>query len=109
MTGRTPCINPRCSRTEPSDKFPGEMICGKCFRCLPVEARAEHRGRWREIRKWRKRITRTSDEFKIAKMQSILARLEWRLGLHWDREIKPRMLAPEKPEGLDAFMEEVGL
>lgn len=107
--GRTPCINPRCKRTGPEDKFPGEMICGKCFRMLPEAVRQGHRGYWREIRKWEKRIARTGDELKITKMHSIRNRLVWRLVLHWDREIKPRMLAPEMPEGLDAFLEEVGL
>lgn len=106
---RTPCVNPRCRRTGPIDEFPGEMICGKCFRTLPATVRKEHRGYWREIRKWERRITRTSDELKIAKMRSIRNRLSWRLGLHWDREIKPRMVAPEKPANLDAFLEEIGL
>lgn len=107
--GRTPCINPRCKRTGPADEFPGEMICGKCFRTLPEAVRKEHRGYWREIRKWERRITRTSDELRIAKMRKIISRLSWRLGLHWDREIKPRMIAPERPEGLDAFLEEIGI
>jgi len=107
--GRTPCINPRCKRTGPADEFPGEMICGKCFRTLPEAVRKEHRGYWREIRKWERRIARTGDELKITKMHSIRNRLEWRLGLHWDREIKPRMLEPEMPEGLDAFLEEIGI
>lgn len=110
MTGaRTPCLNPRCKRTAPADEFPGEMICGKCFRTLPEAVRQEHRSFWREIRKWERRITRTNDELKNAKMQSIRDRLSWRLEAHWRREIKPRFLAPEKPEGLDAFLEEVGL
>ena len=107
--GRTPCINPRCNRTGSVDEFPGEMICGKCFRTLPEAVRSEHRRYWREIRKWERRMMRTSDELKIARMRDIRNRLEWRLGLHWDREIKARYLAPEKPAGLDAFLEEVGL
>lgn len=107
--GRTPCINPRCKRTWPADKFLGEMICGKCFRTLPEAVRKEHRGYWREIRKWERRITRTSDEQKIAKKRGIRDRLLWLLGLHWDREIKPRMISQERPVGLDAFLREIGM
>ncbi|WP_187967911.1 hypothetical protein [Aquibium microcysteis] len=107
--GRTPCINPRCSRTGPADEFPGEMICGKCFRALPAEARAKHRGYWRELRKWDRRILRTTDELKRERMRDIRARVAWRLGLHWDREIKAPLLAPEKLVGLDTFLQEAGL
>lgn len=111
MSERIPCINPRCRRTAPKEKHEGdnEIICGKCFRTLPESVRKEHRGYWREIRKWEKRITRTSDEMKIARMRDIISKLCWRLGRHWDREIKPRMIAPEKPEGLETFLEEIGM
>lgn len=106
---RTPCINPRCRRTFKADDCGSEVVCGKCFRTLPQAVRAEHRGYWREIRKWDRRIKRTGDELKITRMRAIRDRISWRLSLHWDREIKPFFLAPEKPEGLDAFLEEVGL
>jgi hypothetical protein len=109
VSDRLPCINPRCRRTFKREPDSGEMICGKCFRCLPSDVRAEHRGYWREIRKWERRITRTGDELRIAKMRDIRDKFVFRLNQHSDREIKPRMVAPEKPEGLDAFMEEVGL
>ncbi len=106
--GRTPCINPRCKRTFKADDG-GEVVCGKCFRTLPEAVRAEHRGYWREIRKWDRRILRTADNFKIERMASIRDRLARRIEAHWDREIKARFLAPEKPDGLDAFLEEMGL
>lgn len=109
MTARTPCINPRCRRTGPADKYPGELICGKCFRTLPEAVRNEHRRYWREVRKWERRITRTSDESKIVRMHGIRDRLLRNLSTHWDSEIRPRFLAPEKPEGIEAFLEEVGL
>jgi len=40
--GRIPCINQRCKRTAPADKYrPGtEIICGKCFKALPAEIKA---------------------------------------------------------------------
>lgn len=109
MSDRAPCINPRCQRTGPADKFPGEMICGKCFRTLPDAVRKEHRRYWREIRKWERRITRTGDQMKLVKMHNIVWRLTHLLNRHWESEIRARFLAPEKPEGLDAFLDEIGL
>lgn len=106
---RTPCVNPRCKRTFKPDDIGSEIICGKCFRTLPEAVRAEHLRYWREIRKWDRRITRTGDELKIARMREIRNRISWRLGMHWDREIKARFLTPEKPQGLDNFLEEIGL
>ncbi|THK33997.1 hypothetical protein EHS39_33000 [Ensifer sp. MPMI2T] len=108
MSGRTPCINPCCRRTAPADKFPGEMICGKRFRALPAEVRNEHRGIWRQIRKWQRRITKTSDELKLQRMRGILGMWCHRLDANWSA-IKAVVLNPEKPEGLDAILEELGL
>jgi hypothetical protein len=108
MTGdRTPCINPRCRRTFKDEGC--ETICGKCFRTLPEAVRKEHRTFWREIRKWDRRIARTGDELKIARMAPIRDRISLRLNQHWDNEIKPFFLAPEKPEGIDNFLQEMGL
>ncbi|TIU02392.1 MAG: hypothetical protein E5W43_01030 [Mesorhizobium sp.] len=109
MADRIPCINPRCRRTAPTDEHGGEIICGKCFRTLPEATRQEHRRFWRQIRKWDRAITRTSDELKIRRMHEIRHRLALHLSWHWDSEIKPFFLTPEKPAGLDAFLEEVGL
>lgn len=105
---RTPCINPRCRRTFKCDGS-SETVCGKCFRTLPAETRNEHRRYWREIRKWDRRILRTADELKIFRMRAIRERISDRLNAHWDTDIKPHFLAPMKPAGLDAFLEEVGL
>lgn len=106
---RVPCINPRCRRTFKAEEHGGEVVCGKCFRMLPEAVRKEHRGYWREIRKWDRRITRTGDELKIVRIRAVRDTLSMRLGLHWDTYIKPFFLAPEKPDGLDVFLEEVGL
>jgi len=106
---RTPCINPRCRRTFKADDAGSEVVCGKCFRTLPAAVRAAHRGYWCEYRKWDRRIARTGDELRIARMRDIRNRLSARLNTHWVAVIKPFFLAPEKPEGLDAFLEEVGL
>lgn len=105
---RTPCINPRCNRTYKSEDG-GEVICGKCFRVLPSETRNFHRRIWREIRKWRRRITRSSDPLEIEKMHRIEVRLVLNLNRHWDADIKTYFLAPQRPEGLESFLEEMGL
>lgn len=84
------------------------MICGKCWRTLPEEIRKENRLHWREYRKWERRISRTSDEIKIARMRNILGHHGRRIAANWQR-IRDVVIAPEKPEGLDAFIEEIGL
>lgn len=109
MPERIPCINPRCRRTFANDGRSGEIVCGKCFRCLPVAVRGEHRRLWREIRKWERRIMRTVDEIQASRMRGIRDRLVDHLNRHWNSDIITFFLAPEKPEGLDGFLEEVGL
>lgn len=109
MGDRVPCINPRCRRTFKREHERQEIICGKCFRLLPEATRKEHRGYWREIRKWDRRIARTSDELKIVRMLAIRDRVSFNLGTHWDVHIKAYMLAPDKPAGLETFLEEIGL
>lgn len=106
---RTPCLNPRCRRTFKADDCSSEVVCGKCFGTLPSEIRNEHRRCWREYRKWDRRIKRTGDPLKAQRMHDIRDRFGFLIDRHWQREIKPFFLAPEKPEGLDTFLEEVGL
>jgi hypothetical protein len=110
VNGRIPCINPQCRRTAPSDKYAGstEIVCYKCFRALPADIRNEHRRIWREIRKWERRILRTSDEIKIGRMHSILGRLGLQLDRNW-RQVREGVMSPQRPEGLDNFMQEIGL
>ncbi|WP_210284946.1 hypothetical protein [Mesorhizobium neociceri] len=76
---------------------------------LPETTRKEHRGFWRQIRKWDRRIARTSDELKIFRMRAIRERVSIKLSTHWDAYIKAPLLAPDKPAGLETFLEEVGL
>lgn len=105
---RVPCINPRCRRTFKQEREGEEVICGKCFRMLPAEIRSEHRRIWREIRKWDRRITRTADMLKAARMHDIRARWAARMDENW-AQIRALTINPVKPEGLDAFLQEVGL
>ena len=105
---RTPCINPRCRRTTRRDDD-NEIVCGKCFRALPTAAREAHRRYWRNIRKWRRHIARIGDEARAVRIRRILDANVRLLNRHWETVIKPFFVAPEKPEGLDAFLEEIGL
>lgn len=85
------------------------MICGKCFRALPAHVKLEHRQFWKEIRSWQRRIARTQDELKIVPMKRALRVCEYRLSEHWDQFIKGPLVSGEKPEGLDGFLEEMGM
>lgn len=107
MTARVPCVNPACRRTARDEG--AEIICGKCFRCLPAEVRNEFRQLWREHRKWERRALRTSDELEAARKRTVADRFGRLIARCWDQRIKPHFTAPEKPGGLDAFLEEVGL
>jgi hypothetical protein len=109
VSDRIPCINPRCRRTAPVERHGegAEIICAKCFKALPQDLRTDHRRCWREIRKWRKRATRSSNPIKAARMRDIVDRWAGRLDLNWSR-IRAAVIEPEKPEGLDAFFDEIG-
>lgn len=110
MSERIPCIKPGCRRTAAAEKYaPGaEIICAKCFRALPESFRKEHRRCWREIRKWERRIAKTSDEIRRQKMHRIRRMWCARLNRGWD-EMRATLETPQRPEGIDAFLEEVGL
>lgn len=110
MADRIPCINPRCRRTAAQDKFPDskEIICGKCFRALPLAFRQEHRRCWREINKWERRILKTADPLKAQRMRAICNRWTEKLNAAWD-EMRKAIEQPEKPVGLDTFLEEMRL
>ncbi|CCF19108.1 conserved protein of unknown function [Pseudorhizobium banfieldiae] len=108
MSGRTPCINPKCRRTADAAKFPDEMICGKCFKALPQQLREDFKFAWRQYRKWDRRRMKTTDELKLQKVHSVMGMWGRRIDATWV-EIKKHLTADEKPEGLDAFLEEMGL
>jgi len=109
MVGRIPCINPRCRRTIRDDGKSGEIICGKCFRCLPAAVRQEHRRLWRELKKWERRLTRATDDITANRIRRVCWRFSVLINRQWNSDIKPMFLAPEKPAGLASFLEEVGL
>jgi hypothetical protein len=108
--GRIPCINPTCKRTAPADKYqPGtEIICGKCFKALPADLKADHRRCWREINKWRRRITKTSDELKIQRLNNLVSKWAFKLDMTW-LKIRTHLAEPERPAGIENFLREMGL
>lgn len=110
MSDRIRCINLNCRRTAPATKYePGaEIICGKCFKALPIDLQADHRKIWRDIRKWQRRITRTSDEIKIGRLNDLIGKLSFRLDMNWIH-IKAAVNAADKPQGIEAFLKENGL
>lgn len=104
---RIPCINPRCRRTAPYEPNT-EIICGKCFRALPDDLKREHRRCWREKRKFERRITRTSDELKIQRLRAIADVWSRKINENWEK-IRAAVEQPDKPDGLQSFLEENGL
>lgn len=120
MTGaRTPCINPRCRRTF-KDEHEGEtVVCRKCWLLLPASLRARDKQLRRRMRliermsakgvQHRRRGRKFGHPDKGAPQAFTMGNKFGRLwDIHWAR-IRAFYIAPEKPEGLDAFLEEVGL
>jgi hypothetical protein len=110
--GRIPCLNPRCNRTAPAEKFPGceEIICGKCWKLLPKRVRDRYRWLNQQERRMLRHIERRVAKGEISR--GLIATVESRVGplkeSNW-AEIRGFFLEPDKPEGLDAFLEEMGL
>lgn len=113
MSGdRIPCLNPRCRRTAPRDKYAdsAEIVCAKCWKLLPQAVRDRYRALGRRDRRLLRRIERRVALGNIS--SALVERLReglWRAHCrHWD-EIRSYFLAPAKPVGLDAFLEDTGL
>jgi hypothetical protein len=119
MTDRTPCLNPRCRRTFKSEHVGETVVCGKCWKLLPVAARQRDKQLRRRMRLI-ERMAAKGNEFRRRGRHhgqpSVGAPQAYTMGAkfdrlwhrHWDR-VTAFFLAPEKPTGLDAFLEEVGL
>lgn len=96
-----------CRRTFDAEKNKGFtwIICGRCWRLMPAELRAKHKRYNREVRKWERRHERRTDDVRI---EHILKR--WHaLSQANSNDIRDFFRVPQKPEGLDAFLEIVGL
>jgi len=109
--GRTPCVNPRCRRTADAAKFGGEeIICGKCFRALPVDIRSQYRSLRRREKTMLRLISKrvSAHRIDLARVDQLRDRMQARFGANWDR-IKSYFVTPENPVGLEGFLAEVGL
>lgn len=102
--GRIPCFVDGCKRTAPADRFdPGtEIICGKHFKLVPKELIAKYR----RYAKKRKLLIRLYAKRGIENPRlETLDRLEYE---NW-QAIRAYFETNDKPEGLENFLEEVGL
>lgn len=109
--GRLPCINKTCKRTGAQDKHPGstEIICAKCFRSMPTLMRARHKQLWKRSDKL-DRLTEKhrEDPAMMARINRNYELLEsvWQSSY---RDMWCYFNQQRKPEGLDNFLEEMGM
>lgn len=109
--GRIPCLNPRCRRTAPAEKYADvEIVCGKCWKLLPKSVTDRYRRLNRVERKILRRLEKRVAQRSIS--AATISRLERQMAdlkeKNW-AAIRSYFLTPEKPEGLDAFLEEMNL
>lgn len=107
---RIPCVNPRCRRTAPANKYaPGtQIICGKCFRALPLALKERRRQLEHRLRSVRRTVARKFVGAIDSGSSRAVRSVEVQLNRQWD-EMKQYLCAPARPVGLDGFLQEVGL
>lgn len=109
---RVPCLNPRCRRTAPRDKYGDsmEIVCGKCWKLLPQAVRDRYRALRRRERRLLRRIDRLVARKAIsgAQVERLRDGMSRACNRNW-HDIRSCFLAPARPIGLDAFLEEAGL
>lgn len=111
MSERIPCINPTCRRTDDASKFaPGEeIVCSKCWKLLPKALTS----RYRSIRRRGKAMVRRAEK-RMAKgepasnFDAVFDRVDRHYEANWSA-IRSYFLNPPAPEGLENFLNEVGL
>lgn len=110
--GRIPCVNPRCRRTADAARYDAgaEIVCGKCWRLLPKRLTARYRALGRRERRLLRLVERAIakgriDAARVERLQASIAMLHRH---NWG-DIRRHFMVPERPEGLDGFLEEVGL
>lgn len=100
---RTNCFNPPCRRTfkyQEGDET-REVVCGKCWKLLPQALRQEYK----HLKARRLKITRRLRKKGVENVE--LPHLRARQEANW-RAIHDFYAAPQKPAGLDTFLEEIG-
>lgn len=110
---RISCLNPNCRRTAPRNDpadADAKIVCGKCWRLLPPELRAEWKRFVFQERRMRRRVERRIAQRSIGRetVEHIGRRLCARHDRIW-QQIERYFTAPAQPIGLDGFLKEVGL
>lgn len=110
MTDRIPCLNPPCRRTAPADKYePGdEIVCGKCWKLLPPRLTARYKALKRRDRRLDRLALKGRHQSRGPQWERVTSLFTAAQGRNW-AAIRACFLQPEKPVGLEAFLDEVGL
>lgn len=106
MSDRIPCINPRCRRAAPANKYePGvEIVCRGCWRLLPRHLTDPYK-RLAKLRRKMVRLARKPD--RAAQAEGLLLTIERAQDRNW-QAIRGSLLGPAEPAGLGRFLEEMG-
>lgn len=110
MSDRTPCLNPECRRTGARDKFPGIMLCGKCWKALPKVMR----DRWKTLNARSRKLDRINRKTAYQRQERIE---QWdRIAERYERawraleiSIVHYLTAGEQPVGIEDFLKENGI
>lgn len=109
---RTHCLNLRCQRTFKQEHEGETVVCGKCWKLLPAAVRQRGRLIERMAAKGtaHRRRGRKFGRPEIGAPQSYTmgSKFDRLWERHWTR-IRIFFHAPDKPEGLETFLEEIGL
>lgn len=119
MSHRLPCLNSTCRRTFKHEDGVETVVCGKCWKLLPASVRRrdkQMRRRMRLVRRmadkgveYRRRGRKHGCPDKGAPQAYTMgAKFDRLWDRHWQR-IVAFFRAPEKPAGLETFLEEMGL
>ena len=116
---RTPCLNPRCRRTFKQEHEGETVVCGKCWKLLPTTVRQRHKQLRRRMRLIDRLASKGAGHRRrgrkfgrpnvgVPQAYTMNAQFERLWDRHWTR-IRIFFHAPDKPEGLETFLEEIGL
>jgi hypothetical protein len=110
--GRIRCINPRCRRTAAVEKHPDsdEIVCGKCWRSVPLALRSGLRALEKRERRVLRLIDRRVAVGAISErtIEHLRTMFVARHDAIWQR-IRNYFVVPDKPAGLEGFLAEIGL
>jgi len=116
---RAPCLNPRCRRTFRCEHEGETVICRKCWMLLPMAVRQRDKQLRRRLRLIKRMFEKGTDYRRRGRHFGAPHRgtpQAYTMGVKFDRlwdrhwaRVRSFFLAPEKPVGLDTFLEELGL